>query len=223
MQIYISRDGQQLGPYTPDDVTQKVKEGGLKPDVLAWCEGCEDWMPLAKIPGLSLPVRALPPPPPLSAPNSPPPLMSPTQGISNQGKSEALGIIALVIPVFGALLNLFWVGSMRISQNPASSLQVISVLVIIGTAIFIGVEAKRLGMSTPEDKEKRGKNKTTSPAHWVIGLILLWIVFYPLYFRDRARYGMKKMFILALLSTILFSISIFTIWSWIESSKDLFH
>lgn len=54
MEIYISRDGQQLGPYSPSDVKQYLKDGSLKRDDLAWCEGCAEWMPLVKIPGLSI-------------------------------------------------------------------------------------------------------------------------------------------------------------------------
>ncbi len=80
-EIYIHRDGQQLGPYSPNDVANHIKIGDLKRDDLAWCEGCAEWMPLTQIPGLKLPSATPPPPPP------PPP---PQVAASNTPETNAL-------------------------------------------------------------------------------------------------------------------------------------
>lgn len=65
MNILIARDGQQFGPYTPDQVRAYVASGQLAVTDLAWFEGAADWMPLHSVPGLSLaPSTPRPPPPP---------------------------------------------------------------------------------------------------------------------------------------------------------------
>ena len=69
MEIFINRDGQQMGPYSLDDVMTYLKEGTLVPTDLAWYEGAADWMPLSNVPGV--PTRQSSPPPP---PPPPPPL-----------------------------------------------------------------------------------------------------------------------------------------------------
>jgi hypothetical protein len=52
MQIYVHRDGQQLGPYSAEEVRQYLADGNLSADDLAWHEGATDWVPLAQIEGV---------------------------------------------------------------------------------------------------------------------------------------------------------------------------
>jgi hypothetical protein len=49
MQIYISRDGEQNGPYSIEDVNAYLKDGTLLPTDLACQEGPDEWVPLNKI------------------------------------------------------------------------------------------------------------------------------------------------------------------------------
>lgn len=66
MNVVVTRDGQQFGPYTPEEVRAYIASGQLFASDLAWFEGAADWMPLSSVPGLSLPPTAparLPPPP----------------------------------------------------------------------------------------------------------------------------------------------------------------
>ena len=42
MQIFISRDGEQAGPYSVEDVNACLKEGTLLPSDLACQEGMEE-------------------------------------------------------------------------------------------------------------------------------------------------------------------------------------
>ena len=49
MQIYISRDGEQNGPYSIEDVNTYLKDGTLLPTDLACQEGLDEWVPLDEI------------------------------------------------------------------------------------------------------------------------------------------------------------------------------
>ena len=49
MQVYISRDGQQMGPYTLEQVQGYLNQGVLLPDDLAHHEGLKDWIPLSQL------------------------------------------------------------------------------------------------------------------------------------------------------------------------------
>ena len=67
MHLYISRNGEQNGPYTLEEVQGYLAEGILLPDDLAWHEGLEGWISLGELttsaPGGSpLPIPAPPEP-----------------------------------------------------------------------------------------------------------------------------------------------------------------
>ena len=49
MQIFISRDGQQAGPYSVEDINACLKDGTLLPSDLACQEGMEEWVPLSEM------------------------------------------------------------------------------------------------------------------------------------------------------------------------------
>jgi hypothetical protein len=58
MQFIVMIDGQQHGPYTPDEVRHHLSTGQLQPQMQARCEGMTDWQPLGKFPEFSiLPAR----------------------------------------------------------------------------------------------------------------------------------------------------------------------
>ena len=64
--IYITRNGQQLGPYTLEQIQSRVNSGALLPVDLAWCEGMATWAPLSDVPGYpggapTFPMESLPP------------------------------------------------------------------------------------------------------------------------------------------------------------------
>ncbi len=62
MNIYVTRDGQNFGPYTEDHARQMVQQGQLTPSDLACPEGQSQWVPLGQV--LQLPAA---PTAPLSA------------------------------------------------------------------------------------------------------------------------------------------------------------
>ena len=49
MLIHVSRDGQQFGPYTPEDVQAYLADGSLLSTDLGWVEGTADWVPLPQL------------------------------------------------------------------------------------------------------------------------------------------------------------------------------
>ena len=68
MQIYIGRDGGQLGPFDEGAVRAGLLDGSLLPTDLAWYEGASGWIPLHTVPGL---VMAPPPVPVVETPPAP--------------------------------------------------------------------------------------------------------------------------------------------------------
>ena len=44
--IYLTRDGQQVGPYSKDQIRIGLKEGKISTDDLAWHDGIPNWVPL---------------------------------------------------------------------------------------------------------------------------------------------------------------------------------
>ena len=49
--IYVTRDGQQMGPYSPVEAQRLVATGALRPTDWAWQDGMADWMPLSQLLG----------------------------------------------------------------------------------------------------------------------------------------------------------------------------
>ena len=50
VQIYISKNGQRMGPYTYEEVQSLLARGSLLPTDLAWHAGLENWTQLSTIP-----------------------------------------------------------------------------------------------------------------------------------------------------------------------------
>jgi hypothetical protein len=67
MQIYITKGVQQIGPFTEQEIRGQLECGEVKDSDLAWCEGCSDWVPLAKI--LPFETVSIPPQPPGDSPS----------------------------------------------------------------------------------------------------------------------------------------------------------
>lgn len=66
MQVTLNRDGQQMGPYTVEQINEYLAEGTLLPTDYAWHEGLPDWVPVTEISGVT-PAAA---PPPFNPPQS---------------------------------------------------------------------------------------------------------------------------------------------------------
>ena len=57
----ISKDGQELGPFTVDQVNIQLAGGMLEPTDLGWTEGFDDWYPLNALEGFVMPGTQLVP------------------------------------------------------------------------------------------------------------------------------------------------------------------
>ena len=55
MQIYIAQNGQQLGPYTLEQVKAKLLAQEIKLTDMSWHEGIKDWIPLSSLRDITLP------------------------------------------------------------------------------------------------------------------------------------------------------------------------
>src|SRR3954468_25073074 len=79
MQIYVGKNGQQLGPFSLEEINRKLADGSFSGTDLAWYEGAAGWAPLSGVPGVTLqatvPTASTPPPTPApaSAPMQPSP------------------------------------------------------------------------------------------------------------------------------------------------------
>lgn len=51
MEIYVSRDGEQWGPYDEDQLAEHLRSGAISVEDLAWTEGVADWQPLRDLIG----------------------------------------------------------------------------------------------------------------------------------------------------------------------------
>jgi GYF domain 2 len=49
MNIYLHKDGQQIGPFTESEARAHLSNGSIGAADLAWVEGNSDWQPLSKI------------------------------------------------------------------------------------------------------------------------------------------------------------------------------
>lgn len=51
MEIYVLKDGEQMGPFSKGTIATLISDGSVGDSDLAWHEGLSDWVPLSKILG----------------------------------------------------------------------------------------------------------------------------------------------------------------------------
>ena len=78
MQIYVGKNGQQLGPFSIEEINRKLADGTFSGTDLAWYEGAAGWAPLSGVPGVTLPATSLAASPPVPAPAPAPTQPTPT-------------------------------------------------------------------------------------------------------------------------------------------------
>jgi protein TonB len=64
MNIFITKNGQQIGPYSLQELNARLALDEISGDDLCWYEGCEDWIPVSQLPGFA-PSGSKQEPPPL--------------------------------------------------------------------------------------------------------------------------------------------------------------
>jgi len=110
MEIYITRNGQQIGPYSVHEANRNLSAGKIDPSDLAWHAALSEWVPLSTVPG----IMASPPPPPRR--HHPPPV--PTGSPAGPEKRippaspglppivTVLGVIVIVILGIAMVVNI---------------------------------------------------------------------------------------------------------------------
>ncbi|MDP9099836.1 MAG: GYF domain-containing protein [Verrucomicrobiota bacterium] len=58
MQIFVGKNGQQLGPFSLEEVNRKLADGTFAASDLAWYEGAAAWAPLSSVAGVVAPPAA---------------------------------------------------------------------------------------------------------------------------------------------------------------------
>jgi hypothetical protein len=53
MQIHIARNGQQMGPFSLEEVNRQLAAGTISLSDQAWYEGAAGWAPVSTVPGVS--------------------------------------------------------------------------------------------------------------------------------------------------------------------------
>jgi hypothetical protein len=94
-QIYVTRDGQRLGPYSLQEINERLGNAAISPSDLAWYQGINDWVPLSSVPGIATTPPPYPPDtgplvpgmPPSPAPGSPPIAVTPAP-VRSPSRSE---------------------------------------------------------------------------------------------------------------------------------------
>lgn len=120
MQIFIHKNGQQLGPFPEAKVAEMLKDGQAAPTDPAWSEGMEKWKPLSTFTQFRS-ATGVPPPVPESAPA--PPALRKTEPLSIW--SLVLGILSIVGCAFGGFLSAIpavicgHIGLSRIKRDPS--------------------------------------------------------------------------------------------------------
>ena len=88
MDIYILRDGKEIGPFSEETTQTLLKQGSIAEVDYAWHPGLPKWLPLTDV--LRPPTPALetpPPPPPRAAGETPLPALSPAANLPKAGES----------------------------------------------------------------------------------------------------------------------------------------
>ena len=104
MNIYISRDGRQLGPFSLEEARRQRDAGANSNGDFAWHDGLPDWVPLSQIPGINAPgVSFAPVAPPLP------------YGAAATGTAPIGARIATALVIFVVLFIALWVLAFVIS------------------------------------------------------------------------------------------------------------
>ncbi len=132
-------------------------------------------------------------------PSSSGPMGSPSSMAHTGPVSETLGWVLIAIPAAAVFLVWFWIRNMNLLQDPISNLMLIMWTSVISTSILMAIEASQLGMGKTGIDGKRG----TSPAAWLFGGLILWVLFYPAYLHSRRNYGVASRLLYAIIVGVI--------------------
>src|SRR5262245_10929112 len=85
MRILVNRGGQQLGPFSLEELRAPVSDGSISQQDLAWWEGSPAWVTVSQVPGLGS-----------ASPNVPP---IPAVPMAGQDPAPGLATASLVLGI----------------------------------------------------------------------------------------------------------------------------
>jgi hypothetical protein len=97
MQIFVGKGGQQLGPFSIEEVNRKLADGTFAASDLAWYEGAAGWAPLSSVAGVVIPPAAAAPAPATPAPAPIRPNASIVQPAQPARGTKILAVISWVL------------------------------------------------------------------------------------------------------------------------------
>lgn len=220
LQWYYSKDGHQFGPLPEDQIIELLKQKKITEQSLVWNASMTEWETVLTSKFTSL----------IRDPNLPPPLTggAVSSKLGNIGSdleggassktamskpSVDYGMFLLAIPVIAIILIWAWVGNMNLLQSPGSTMTLIMLATVLGTAIVAAMEASKVGMKS--DKTKG----TYSPTAWFYIITLLWIIGYPVYLFKRKHFGLANHLVVGILIALIFVGSWGSMSSAIEAKK----
>jgi hypothetical protein len=177
MNIFVHRNGQQLGPFSESDIRAQLVSGAISPADLVWWDGQPGWIPLSQSPYAATTAPPIPPPPvpPITAgPRTTIPGASP--------KTSQLAIWALVCGVAEFFCGITFLpaiilGHLALSEtkkNPALQGRgmawaglVLGYVYILLIAISLPVLMKSISMAEAQIRQQQSQQftpDTNSPA-----------------------------------------------------------
>jgi hypothetical protein len=133
---------------------------------------------------------------------------------------ETIGTILIAVPLAAAALAFFWLGSMRMIDDPWSKLCLLAILTILLTAGLVTVEAQRLGFGSDP---RRPRSERDSPVVWFFGMVLVWFIAYPRYLYLRSRYGARNLLVAGLVSMAIWFTAFGYVGTGITNAQDQIH
>ena len=97
MEFLIVKDGQQLGPFTVDQVNAQLAGGMFDPEDLCWCEGFDDWYPLNQVEGFIVPDTQLATEVPVPETAVEPAVAEESAAAPSQGRRKWVMAVALLL------------------------------------------------------------------------------------------------------------------------------
>lgn len=116
-------------------------------------------------------------------------------------RGEVMGAIMVALPVVAGLLVWFWVDRLPLVDQPASKLGFIGAATVVITGLLAAVESARLGFGIPSASTAYER---VSPVNWFFSVVLLWIIYYPIYLHMRRRKGARSLVGWGILSMTIF-------------------
>jgi GYF domain 2 len=145
MQIYISKAGQQQGPYSHEQLDNLLQSEAITGDDLYWYEGCENWQPLSQFPGFSPSSSSTPPASPqekaLQATTTPT-----TDPVALWNPTACVNWSLFFTPIFGSLL--IWRNYQILKDDPKAQKALFWAAACIALAV--------ISMFLPENKAAAG-------------------------------------------------------------------